>query len=160
MRLQIIVLRGLHALLFPLWACAFDRALVSVAAGVVRRRGGKKSFMCVVLCESSSGHLTKPEEGAGGRERESRMLARPPRERRTREGGEKLRRDATAPRAHRRSYGYGGSLHRTITSRAQDTPGGLPLAEEEEVDGRGGGSYSETTVRITESHRHGSFHPE
>lgn len=88
------------------------------------------------------------------------MLARPPRERRTGEGGEKLRRNATAPRAHRRSYDNGGSLHRTITSRARDTAGEPLLAEEEEVEGRGGGSYSETTVRITESHRHSSFHPE
>lgn len=88
------------------------------------------------------------------------MLARPPRERQTGEGGEKLRRDATAPRAHRRSYDYGGSLHRTITSRAQDTPGEPLLAEEEEVEGRGGGSYSETTIRITGSQRHSSFHPE
>ncbi|KAF7666626.1 hypothetical protein LDENG_00097000 [Lucifuga dentata] len=84
------------------------------------------------------------------------MLARPPRERRTGEGGEKPRRDATAPRVHRRS---GGSLHRTITSRAQDTSG-EPLAEEEEVEGRGRSIYSKTTVRTKESHRHGSFYTE
>lgn len=88
------------------------------------------------------------------------MLARPPRERRTGEGGEKLRKDATAPRAHRRSYDYGGSLHRTITSKAQDSSGEPLLAEEEEVEGSGGGSYSETAVWITVSHRHSSFHPE
>ncbi|KAG7493080.1 hypothetical protein JOB18_001098 [Solea senegalensis] len=77
------------------------------------------------------------------------MLARPPRERRTKEGGEEQSRDATAPRVHRRSYGQRGFLHhRTIASRAKDTPVGLLLAEEEKVEGRGGGSYSETTVRI------------
>lgn len=33
----------MHPLLFPLRACAFDRALVSVAAGVVREREKKPS---------------------------------------------------------------------------------------------------------------------
>lgn len=90
------------------------------------------------------------------------MLAQPPRKRRTGEGGEKPRKDATAPRAHRRSYDYdyGGSLHRTITSRAQSSSGEPLLAEEKEVEGRGGGSYTETAVWITVSHRHSSFHPE
>ncbi|CAK6952586.1 hypothetical protein LDENG_00097000 [Scomber scombrus] len=89
------------------------------------------------------------------------MLARPPRERRTGEGGEKLRRDATAPQAHRRGYGYSGSLHRTIHVKSTGhSRGSPPIAVEEEVEGRGGGSYSQTTVRITESRRHSSFLPE
>lgn len=52
----------MHPRLVPLQARAFDRALVSVAAGVVRhtQRAKKKTFMCVVVCESSSGHITKP----------------------------------------------------------------------------------------------------
>lgn len=52
-----------HPLLFPPRARAFDRALVSVAAGVVRER--KNTFMCVVVCESSSGHFNQTGESPG-----------------------------------------------------------------------------------------------
>lgn len=88
------------------------------------------------------------------------MLARLPRERRTGEGGEKPRKDATAPRAHRESYDHGVPVHWTITPRALDISGEPPLAEAEKVEGRGGGVYSETGVWITGSHRHNSSHPE
>lgn len=88
------------------------------------------------------------------------MLARLPRERRTGEGGEKPRKDATAPRAHRGSYDHGGSIHWTITSRAVDISGEPPLAEGETVEGRGGGVDSEPGVWITGSLRHSSSQPE
>lgn len=90
------------------------------------------------------------------------MLARPPKERRTGEGGEKLKRDATAPQAHRRSHGHSGSSHRTIASGAQDIPegGGQPAIRRRGGEGRGETVTLKTTVRITESHRHSSFHPE
>lgn len=140
-----------HPLLFPLRACACNRALVSVAAGVARER--KNTFMCVVVYESSSGHLTQTGESPGC------WLSR--REKGERErGGEKPRKDATAPRrVHRRSHDYGASLHRTIASRAEISSG-EPVLVEKEVEGRGGGSYTVTAVWITVSHRHSSFHPE
>lgn len=127
----------------PLRACTSHRALLFVAEGVARER--RKPSVCVVTCECSSRH----------KRGEPRMLAQAPRERRTGEGGVKLWRDATAPQAHRRSYG--GSLHRTINVKSTGHSRGSPIAVEAEVEGRGGGTFSETTVRITESRRHSSF---
>lgn len=136
-------------LLFALWAYAADRALVSVAA----RARKKNTFMCVAVCESSSGRLTQTGKRPGcwlGRREKGEL--------------EKAERSRGRTPRHRGHTGEAttnsGSLHRTITSKAQDSSGEPPLAEEEEVDGRGGGSYSKTAVWITVSHRHSSFHPE
>ncbi|CAB1459539.1 unnamed protein product [Pleuronectes platessa] len=90
----------------------------------------------------------KPGRSGGGgrgrardRERErgpvSRMLAPPPRERRTREGGEKPSRDTTAPRAHRPSCSDSSAQDRSVKKRR--TPvGSSRLAEDEEAEETGG----------------------
>lgn len=78
------------------------------------------------------------------------MLAQPPRERRTGEGGVKLRRYATAPQAHRR--GYGKSLCIGKQRQESRTLLGGHASQEEESKGAGD-TYSETTVRNKERHR-------
>lgn len=71
-----------------------------------------------------------------------------------RKANERRRREAEqeTPRhrgLHRRSYGHSSSKYnRKTLSENTDTPGGVPLADGEELKGRGGGTYSETTVRI------------
>lgn len=51
------------------------------------------------------------------------------------------------------------ALHRKTTSREQDTPWRTRFDKKRRVKGAGD-TYSETTVRNKETHRHYSFHPE
>lgn len=145
--------------------CLWPRASFCGGRGGEKEReeGGKNTFLVVVVCESSSGHLTKTGKRPGcwlGRwEKGEREKAE-----------SKLRKDATAPRAHRRTYDRAGSLHRTITSEARDTSWEPPPSEEEGGGRKGSGQllwncrldYSEPpsqqlSPRVSELRGHGSW---